>query len=71
MLYLLHILQTTRANYLIITGNLDSKTSKEIYNKTHQKSEEKIDIPVKSSKDAEVQVYMNEDLVVHKIIKFD
>lgn len=44
---------------------------KEIYNKNHQKSEGKIDIPVKSSKDAEVQVYMNEDLVVHKIIKFD
>ena len=44
---------------------------KEIYNKNHQKSEGKIDIPVKSSKDAEVQVYMNEDLVVHKIINFD
>lgn len=43
---------------------------KEIWNKVHQKSEGKVDITVQSSKDAEVEVYMDNELVVHKIIEF-
>ncbi len=44
---------------------------KEIYNKTHSKSEGTVDIPVKSSKDASVQVYIDGTLVADKIITFD
>ncbi len=44
---------------------------KEIWNKEHKKSEGKIDITVQSDKDAEVQVYMDDELVVHKMIEFD
>ena len=44
---------------------------KEIWNTEHQKSEGKIDITVQSDKDAEVQVYMDDKLVVHKMIEFD
>lgn len=43
---------------------------KQIYNKTHQKSEQTVDIPVQSSKDASVQVYIDEKLVVDKVIAF-
>ena len=43
---------------------------KQIYNKTHNKSEQTIDIPVQSSKDASVQVYIDENLVVDKVITF-
>lgn len=72
-----NVLKTKTLSIILPDGYGDSiqvkvyANGKEIYNKNHQKSEEKIDIPVKSSKDAEVQVYMNEELVVHKIIKFD
>ena len=44
---------------------------KEIWNKEHKKSEGKIDITVQSDRDAEVQVYMDDELVVHKMIEFD
>ena len=44
---------------------------KEIHNQTHNKSEEKVDILVQASKDAEVQVYMDDKLVVQKIIEFN
>ena len=43
---------------------------KQIYNKTHNKSEQTVDIPVQSSKDASVQVYIDEKLVVDKVIAF-
>lgn len=43
---------------------------KQIYNKNHQKSEQTVDIPVQSSKDASVQVYIDEKLVVDKVIAF-
>ncbi len=43
---------------------------KEIHNGTHSKSEGKIDIPVESSTDAEVEVYMDGELVVRKIVEF-
>ena len=44
---------------------------KEIHNGTHSKSEGKIDIPVESSTDAEVEVYMDGELVVRKIVEFN
>ncbi len=44
---------------------------KEIYNKTHQKSQHTIDIPVQGSKDASVQVYIDGVMVADKVIKFD
>ncbi len=44
---------------------------KEIYNKTHKRSEGTVDIPVQSSKDASVQVYMDGSLVADKVIYFD
>ena len=44
---------------------------KEIHNADHSKSEGKVDIVVQSSKDAEVEVYMDGELMVHKIVKFD
>lgn len=44
---------------------------KEIYNKTHSKSQHTIDIPVQSSKDASVQVYIDGVMVADKVIKFD
>ena len=44
---------------------------KEIHNSSHAKSEGKIDIPVESSKDAEVEVYMDGELVVRKLIEFN
>lgn len=44
---------------------------KEIYNKTHQKSQHTIDIPVQSSKDASVQVYIDGVMVADKVISFD
>lgn len=44
---------------------------KEIHNGSHAKSEGKIDIPVESSSDAEVEVYMDGELVVRKIIQFN
>ena len=43
---------------------------KEIHNKTHQKSEGKVDIVVQSKNDAVVEVYMNGELVVKKVIEF-
>lgn len=43
---------------------------KEIWNKTHNKTEGKVDIPVQSKKDAEVEVYMDDTLVVRKVIEF-
>ena len=42
-----------------------------IHNQAHSKSEGKIDIVVQSSKDAEVEVYMNDELVVRKLVEFD
>ena len=44
---------------------------KEIWNKTHSKSEGKVDIPVQSTKDAEIEVYMDGELVVRKMVEFD
>ncbi|MBQ7986004.1 MAG: Stk1 family PASTA domain-containing Ser/Thr kinase [Clostridia bacterium] len=44
---------------------------KEIYNKTHKRTEGTVDIPVQSSKDASVQVYMDGTLVADKVIYFD
>jgi len=43
---------------------------KQIYHKTHNKSEQTVDIPVQSSKDASVQVYIDDNLIVDKVIKF-
>lgn len=43
---------------------------KEIHNKTHAKSEGKVDILVESRSDATVEVYMDNVLVVRKIIEF-
>lgn len=43
---------------------------KQIYSSTHNKSEQTVDIPVQSSKDAKVQVYIDEKLVVDKVITF-
>lgn len=43
----------------------------EFYNKTHQKSEGKVDILVQARKDTEIEVYMNDELVVRKIIEFN
>lgn len=45
--------------------------NKIIHNQAHSKSEGKVDIVVQSSKDAEVEVYMNDELVVRKLVKFD
>lgn len=44
---------------------------KEIYNKKHQKSDGKVDIPVKSKKDANIQVYFGDKLVVEKVVEFN
>lgn len=44
---------------------------KEIYNKTHPRSQGAVDIPVQASKDASVQVYMDGVMVADKVIKFD
>lgn len=44
---------------------------REIYNKTHARSEQTVDIPVQASKDASVQVYIDGTLVADKIIQFD
>lgn len=44
---------------------------KEIYNKTHKRTEGTVDIPVQSSKDASVQVYMDGEMVADKVIYFD
>lgn len=44
---------------------------KEIYNKTHKRTEGTVDIPVQSSKDASVQVYMDGEKVADKVIYFD
>ncbi len=44
---------------------------KEIYNKTHKKSEGTVDIPVQASRDASVQVYIDGNLVADKIIQFE
>lgn len=44
---------------------------KEIYNKTHKKEEGTVDIPVQASKDATVQVYIDNVLVADKIIQFE
>ncbi len=44
---------------------------KTIYDKTHQKSEVTVDIPVQSSKDASVQAYIDGKLVVDRVIAFD
>ena len=44
---------------------------KDIYNKKHQKSDGKVDIPVKSKKDANIQVYFGDKLVVEKVVEFN
>lgn len=44
---------------------------KEIYNKSHQKSDGKVDIPVKSKKDATIQVYFGDKMVVEKVVEFN
>lgn len=44
---------------------------KEIYNSNHKRSEGAVDIPVKLSKDASVQVYLDGEKVADKVIYFD
>ncbi len=44
---------------------------REIYNKTHARAEQTVDIPVQASKDASVQVYIDGQLVADKIIQFE
>ncbi len=44
---------------------------KEIHNKSHQKSEGKVDILVQAYNDAEVEVYMDGELMVRKVIEFN
>lgn len=44
---------------------------KEIYNKNHKRAEGSVDIPVQSSKDASVQVYIDGNLAADKVIYFD
>lgn len=44
---------------------------KEIHNQSHSKSEGKVDILVQSQKDAEVEVYIDGELMVHKVIEFN
>ncbi len=47
------------------------KDGEEIHNKNHAKSEGKVDVLIESYSDAMVQVYMNDELVVQKVIDFD
>ncbi len=44
---------------------------KEIYNKSHNKTDGKVDIPVKAKKDANIKVYFGDKLVVEKVIEFN
>lgn len=44
---------------------------KEIYNKTHPKSDQKVDIKVESRKDATIQVYFDGEKVVEKVVEFN
>ncbi len=44
---------------------------KEIHNEAHAKSEGKVDILVQAYNDAEVEVYMDGELMVHKVIEFN
>lgn len=44
---------------------------KEIYSREHLRSDGSVDIPVQSSKDASVQVYIDGALVADKVIEFD
>lgn len=47
------------------------KDGVEIHNKSHSKSEGKIDIVIESNSDATVQIYMDNELFVQKIIEFN
>ncbi len=44
---------------------------KEIYNKTHPRSDGQVHIPVAAKKDASIQVYFNNELVVDKVVEFN
>ena len=44
---------------------------KEIYNKEHPKTDGAVNIPVKAKKDAQIQVYFGDKLVVDKTIEFN
>ncbi len=44
---------------------------KEIYNKQHNKSEQKVDIPVKAKRDVTIQVYLDGEKVVEKVVEFN
>ena len=44
---------------------------KEIYNKQHNKSEQKVDIPVKAKRDVTIQVYLDDEKVVEKVVEFN
>lgn len=44
---------------------------KEFYNKTHARSEGKVDIIVEATKDANIQVYFGDNLVVEKVVEFN
>ncbi len=44
---------------------------KEIHNQSHAKSDGKVDIVVQSNKNAEVEVYMDNELVVRKVVEFN
>ena len=44
---------------------------KEIYNKQHNKSEQKVDIPVKAKRDVTIQVYLDNEKVVEKVVEFN
>ncbi len=44
---------------------------KEIHNQSHAKSEGKVDIVVQSQKNAEIEVFIDGELMVHKVIEFN
>ena len=44
---------------------------KEIYNKQHNKSEQKVDIPVKAKRDVTIEVYLDNEKVVEKVVEFN
>lgn len=44
---------------------------KEIYNKSHQKTDSNVTIPIKSEKDVDLQVYFDDEMVEETVIKFN
>ena len=44
---------------------------KEIYNKSHQKTDGNVTIPIKSEKDVDLQVYFGDEMVEETVIKFN